>query len=124
MAKRRLNKIELLVKLSRAPSRPKSNASPSFHPNWGFQPLPFLSFFDTIRVSRMRISLFLIPVRYAYLRIFLFLIPFGVYIAFKEPTSLGKITLVSLWCKMVFTQMITWVYQDYLTLTYHTYIKI
>jgi hypothetical protein len=36
----------------------------------------------------------------------------------EEPSYLGKIALVLIWCRMVLNQMITWAYKDSLTLTY------
>ena len=37
----------------------------------------------------------------------------------QEPLYVGKITLVSIWFRMVLTLIITWIYKDSLTLTYH-----
>ena len=37
----------------------------------------------------------------------------------QEPSYIGKITLVSIWFRMVLALIITWIYKDSLTLTYH-----
>ena len=64
----------------------------------------------------MRISIFLIPLGYGYLTAFLFWYHSGLY-AMQKPLYLGKIILVSIWVRMVLTQIITRAYKDSVTLT-------
>ena len=61
-------------------------------------------FFDTIWVSMMRILLILIPPGYEYLTVFLCQFHSGLY-TMQEPSYIGKITLVSVWFRIVPTQI-------------------
>ena len=74
-------------------------------------------FLYTIWVSITRISHFLIPVEYGYLTVFVFLIPLGSIYHTRSFIS-SKVALVSIWFRMVLTQIITQVYKKILTLTY------
>ena len=61
---------------------------------------------------------FLILLGYEYLMVFLFFNLIRVYISIQESSYLGKIAIVSIWFRMVLTQMTTRVCKDSLTLTY------
>jgi hypothetical protein len=70
---------------------------------------PFLKWrfsYNTIWVSIMSISHFLIPVQYGCLTAFLLRYHSGIYIM-QEPWYIGRVTLVSMWFRMVLTQIIT-----------------
>lgn len=76
-----------------------------------------------IRVFIMRIPHFLLPVGYGCLTIFLLSIPFG-SIRHVRTFILGKISLISIWSRIVSIQIITQVQNDSLTLTYPVDINI
>ena len=81
------------------------------------------SSFHTIQVSIVKISQFLLPVGYGYsLTIFCFQYHSGLY-TMQEPSYLGRIAEISIWFRMVLTQMVIWIYTDSLTLTYPPHIK-
>ena len=72
-----------------------------------------------------RFNHFLLPLGYGYLTLFLLYFPHQLGLCpMQEPSYLGKIDLVSIWFRMVLTQMITWVYKDSLTLRYPPNINI
>ena len=79
-----------------------------------------LSFFlfNTIWVSIMRMSQFLIPLGYGYLTVRLFSIPFKFLYTIQELWYLGKIVLVSIRFRMALTQTNFRVYKDSLPFTY------
>jgi hypothetical protein len=81
------------------------------------------SFLDTIQNPILRISHFLIPVGYGYLAYFHFRSHSGLY-TLQDPSHLGKIALISIWFRMVVTQLITPVYKDSHTLRYSPNIDI
>ena len=75
------------------------------------------SFFDAIRVSTMRFPHCLYTSMVWYLTIFLFSLPFR-SIYYARIFVLGKFSVVSIWFGIILTQIITWVYNDPLTLTH------
>ena len=51
--------------------------------------------------------MFLIPTKYGYLMVFVLWMPFGSLYIMQQPPYLDNITLVSIWFRMVLTQIIT-----------------
>ena len=80
-------------------------------------PIPFAYLFI------MKISHFLLSVGYGYFMVFLFWYPLGLY-SMQELSYLDRFMIVSLWFRMKLTQIMTWVYKDFLTLTYFSHINI
>ena len=80
--------------------------------------------FDTIQVSIMRDFTFFIPIGYGYLTVFLLSIPFGCIYHARTFIPYTTSSLVSIWFRMVLTQIIISEYKDCCTLTYPPNINI